>query len=554
MSKAITRSAGAPPGAALDGFMRLPAQRQIGLLLSLALVVGLLGAAFTYATRPAMVPLLAGMTERDTAEAMDALSRNGFKYTVDSATGRLLVPASSLHEARIRLATEGLPRAASTGFESLGQDSGFGTSRMVENARYHHALEGELGRSIRTLNGVESARVHLALPKPTVFLRDRATPTASVLINLHPGRKLDESQVAGIVHLVASSVPDLDAEHVTVVDQRGRLLTSPQDHAGAGVSGRDLDYVQRLEESYVRRITELLAPVLGMDGFRAQVAAAVDFTLVESTEESFDPDSTVLRSEQVSEDLNTPASATGGIPGALSNQPPPAGVAVPAGQAGQAGQVAGAGGVLDPAPPQNTSRRSTRNFEVDRTVRHTKQAPTSLQRLSVAVVVDHRPASADPGAERIPLPEAELARIEGLVREAVGFDATRGDSVNVVSTSFMPQAELEPVDAMPLWREPWVADVVKQGLLALLALIIVPLVLRPMLKNLSVQPVRRAQALPAGAQVPALAGSTAGGNAAVVAQKRESGEDQLKVAQNMVREDPKLVAQVVKQWVASDGN
>src|SRR6056297_3051631 len=513
MSKAITRSAGAPPGAALDGFMRLPAQRQIGLLLSLALVVGLLGAAFTYATRPAMVPLLAGMTERDTAEAMDALSR--------------------------------------TGFESLGQDSGFGTSRMVENARYHHALEGELGRSIRTLNGVESARVHLALPKPTVFLRDRATPTASVLINLHPGRKLDESQVAGIVHLVASSVPDLDAEKVTVVDQRGRLLTSPQDHAGAGVTGRDLDYVQRLEETYVRRITELLAPVLGMDGFRAQVAAAVDFTLVESTEESFDPNSTVLRSEQVSEDLNNPASATGGIPGALSNQPPPAGVAVPAGQ----GAVAAApGGVLDPAPPQNTSRRSTRNFEMDRTVRHTKQAPTSLQRLSVAVVVEHRPASADPGAERIPLPEAELARIEGLVREAVGFDATRGDSVNVVSTSFMPQAELEPVDAMPLWREPWVADVVKQGLLALLALIIVPLVLRPMLKNLSVQPVRRAQALPAGAQVPALAGSTAGGNAAVVAQKRESGEDQLKVAQNMVREDPKLVAQVVKQWVASDGN
>jgi flagellar M-ring protein FliF len=522
------------------------------------MVLAALGAAFTYATRPAMVPVLAGLSERDTADAMDALSRNGFKFKLDASSGRLLVPASSLHEARIRLATEGLPRAATSGYENLGQESGFGTSRMVENARYHHALEGELARSIMALHGVESARVHLALPRPTVFVRDRATPTASVLVNLHPGRTLDDAQVAGIVHLVASSVPDLDTERVTIVDQRGRLLTVPQGQGGAGLTGRDLDYVQRLEESYVRRITELLAPVLGAEGFRAQVAADVDFTRVESTRESFDPEGSVLRSEQFFEDMSRAPNNVMGVPGALSNQPPPAGVAV-AGAAGLNAPIAAPGAVEGDAaaetPPQNSSRRATRNFEIDRTVSHTKQAPASLRRLSVAVVIDHKAVPGEEGAVvREPRSEAEMDYISTLVREAVGFDATRGDSVNVVNASFIPQELPEPMAAPELWREPWVADLVKQGLLALLALIIVPLVLRPMLKNLSSHPVGHAPALAGTPGVPALAGATAGGAPVAVAGRPQGGQDQLKLAQDMVREDPKLVAQVVKQWVASDGS
>ena len=553
MSKAITRSAGALPTSPLDGFMRLPAQRQVGLLLSLAMVLAALGAAFTYATRPAMVPVLAGLSERDTADAMDALSRNGFKFKLDTSSGRLLVPASSLHEARIRLATEGLPRASTSGFENLGKESGFGTSRMVENARYHHALEGELARSIMALHGVESARVHLALPRPTVFVRDRATPTASVLVNLHPGRTLDDAQVAGIVHLVASSVPDLDTERVTIVDQRGRLLTVPQGQGGAGLTGRDLDYVQRLEESYIRRITELLAPVLGAEGFRAQVAADVDFTRVESTRESYDPEGSVLRSEQFFEDMSRAPNGPMGVPGALSNQPPAGGVAV-AGAAGIAApdvaETAGAD-----TPPQNTSRRATRNFEIDRTVSHTKQAPASLRRLSVAVVVDHKAIPGEEGAlAREPRSEAEMEYISTLVREAVGFDATRGDSVNVVNASFIPQELPEPMVAPELWREPWVADLAKQAMLALLALIILPLVLRPMLKNLSSQPMGPAPALAGTPGVPALATAPAGGMPAAGPARPQGGEDQLRVAQDMVREDPKLVAQVVKQWVASDGN
>ena len=553
MSKAITRSAGAPPASPLDGFMRLPAQRQVGLLLSLAMVLAVLGAAFTYATRPAMVPVLAGLSERDTADAMDALSRNGFKFKLDTSSGRLLVPASSLHEARIRLATEGLPRAATSGFENLGQESGFGTSRMVENARYHHALEGELARSVMALHGVESARVHLALPRPTVFVRDRATPTASVLVNLHPGRTLDDAQVAGIVHLVASSVPDLDTERVTIVDQRGRLLTVPQGQGGSGLTGRDLDYVQRLEESYIRRITELLAPVLGAEGFRAQVAADVDFTRVESTRESYDPEGSVLRSEQFFEDMNRAPNGPMGVPGALSNQPPAGGVAV-AGAAGIAApDVAETAGAE--TPPQNTSRRATRNFEIDRTVSHTKQAPASLRRLSVAVVVDHKAAPGEEGGlAREPRSEAEMDYISTLVREAVGFDATRGDSVNVVNASFIPQELPEPMAAPEVWREPWVADLAKQALLALLALIILPLVLRPMLKNLSSQPAGPAPALAGTPGVPALATAAAGGAPVAGTARPQGGEDQLRVAQDMVREDPKLVAQVVKQWVASDGN
>ena len=548
MSKAITRSSGAP----LDGFMRLPAQRQVGLLLGLALGIAVLGLAYTWASRPTMVPVLAGLAERDTADAMDALSRNGFEYRLDSGSGRLLVSAAQLHEARIRLATEGLPRASSSGFEAFGNDTGFGTSRMVENARYHHALEGELARSVMTLRGVEGARVHLALPRPSVFLRDRAPPTASVLVNLHPGRRLDEAQVAGIVHLVASSVPELEPEAVTVVDQQGRLLTSPQGHEG--LSGRDLDYVQRLEDSYVRRIGQLLSPMLGVDGFRAQVAADVDFTMVESTHETWDPDGQVLRSEQLSEDTSASATLPAGVPGALSNQPPPAGVAVP-GTGLPEGGVAAAG--TETATPQSSSRRSTRNYEVDRTVSHVRQAPASLRRLSVAVVVDHRPVPGEEGATRAPLSEEELAHINGLVREAVGFDAARGDSVNVVSASFMPGAEYEATPAPELWREPWVADLAKQVLLALLALIVLPLVLRPMLRNLSQQGGRPAAALPAAAGAAALPGAVAAGalpGPAAPPPRAASSQDSLKLAQDMSREDPKRVAQVVRQWVATDGN
>lgn len=548
MSTAITRSAGAP----LDGFLRLPAQRQVGLLLTLAVAVGLLGAAFTWATRPSMVPVLAGLDQRDTAAAMDALTQNGFDYELDSASGRLLVPASRLHEARIRLATEGLPRASSSGLENFGRDSGFGTSRMVETARYHHALEGELARSIMTLQGVESARVHLAMPRPSVFVRDRATPTASVLVNLHPGRVLNEAQAAGIVHLVASSIPQLEADKVTVVDQRGRLLTSPGDSTNAGLSGRDLDYVQRLEDSYVQRISELLTPMLGPGGFRAQVAARVDFTQVESTRESFDPDSAVLRSEQVSEDLNAVAGGAMGIPGALSNQPPAGGEAVP----GAAPRTDAAADGQDGA--RNSSRRSTRNFEMDRTISHVREAGASLDRLSVAVVVDHRLAADGEAGERAPLSDEELERVSTLVREAVGFDAQRGDSVNVVSASFVAAEAPPPVEALPLWREPWVADAVKQGALGLLALIVLPLVMRPLLKNLSAQPVRRPMAaLPAGGGVPQVGDvSPPGlpGGMGTAKGQAEDSEDALKVAQNMVREDPKRVAQVVKQWVASDGN
>ena len=547
MSKAITRSSGAP----LEGFMRLPAQRQVGLLLGLALGIAVLGVAYSWSSRPTMVPVLAGLSERDTAEAMDALSRNGFEYRLDSGSGQLLVAAAKLHEARIRLATEGLPRASSSGFEALGQDSGFGTSRMVENARYHHALESELARSVMTLRGVDGARVHLALPRPSVFLRDRAPPTASVLVNLHPGRRLDDAQVAGIVHLVASSVPELEPEAVTVVDQQGRLLTAPGGHEG--LSGRDLDYVQRLEESYVRRIGQLLSPMLGVDGFRAQVAADVDFTMVESTHETWDPEGQVLRSEQLSEDMNAAAAMPAGVPGALSNQPPPAGIAVPGATLPEGGAVA----ETETRNPQSTSRRSTRNYEVDRTVSHVRQAPASLRRLSVAVVVDHRPAAGEEGAARAPLSEEELAHINGLVREAVGFDAERGDSVNVVSASFMPGAEYEAIPAPEVWREPWVADLAKQVLLAILALIALPLALRPMLKNLS-QQAPRAAALPAAAGAPALPAAAAAGalpGAVATAPARPANsQDSLKVAQDMSREDPKRVAQVVRQWVATDGN
>ncbi len=537
------------------GLASLPLERQIGLIVAAAAAVTLVVSLVLWLTRPAYVVLFPNLPERESAQVMEALDRTGVPFRLDPASGALQVPAGQLHEARLKLATEGLPKASGFGFELLEKDQGLGTSRLIEDARYHRAVEGELARSIATLDSVESARVHLALPRQSVFVRERTRPTASVLVNLYAGRSLDEGRVAGIVHLVSSSIPDLDPENVTVVDQRGRLLTQPHSHMdGLAATGQQLDFTRRLEEGYVRRIMDIISPIVGADAIRAQVAADVDFSRVERTTEVYDPERSAVRSEQISEDERRDRGMMG-VPGALTNQPP---------ETGRIGEFGQAQDRQD--QPGSVSRRSVRNFELDRTVSHIREAPGGLRRLSVAVVVDHqeRP-NAEGVLERGPLSDEELARITTLVREAVGFDAERGDSVNVINASFRPVEVPEPLPEPPVWQEPWVLDLAKTLMAVVLVLVLALTVVRPLLRSLAERGIATRQEEDYLARL-ALAGEGEGGGDEALGLGHEprkaltgpqaanrSYENNLETARNIVREDPKRVAQLMKNWMASDG-
>ena len=537
------------------GLASLPLERQIGLIVAAAAAVTLVVSLVLWLTRPAYVVLFPNLPERESAQVMEALDRTGVPFRLDPASGALQVPVGQLHEARLKLATEGLPKASGFGFELLEKDQGLGTSRLIEDARYHRAVEGELARSIATLDSVESARVHLALPRQSVFVRERTRPTASVLVNLYAGRSLDEGRVAGIVHLVSSSIPDLDPENVTVVDQRGRLLTQPHSHMdGLAATGQQLDFTRRLEEGYVRRIMDIISPIVGVDAIRAQVAADVDFSRVERTTEVYDPERSAVRSEQISEDERRDRGMMG-VPGALTNQPP---------ETGRIGEFGQAQDRQD--QPGSVSRRSVRNFELDRTVSHIREAPGGLRRLSVAVVVDHqeRP-NAEGVLERGPLSDEELARITTLVREAVGFDAERGDSVNVINASFRPVEVPEPLPEPPVWQEPWVLDLAKTLMAVVLVLVLALTVVRPLLRSLAERGIATRQEEDYLARL-ALAGEGEGGGDEALGLGHEprkaltgpqaanrSYENNLETARNIVREDPKRVAQLMKNWMASDG-
>lgn len=544
----------------MRGLASLPLERQIGLILLLAATVTLVVSLALWLTRPSFVTLYPGMAEQDGAQVLEALDRNSIRHRLDPVSGAVQVPASQLHEARLKLATDGLPKASGFGFELLQQDQGLGTSRLIEDARYHRAIEGELARSVSTLDSVESARVHLALPRQSVFVRDRARPSASVLLNLYAGRTLDESRIAGIVHLVSSSIPDLEPEQVTVVDQRGRLLTQPSGGlSGMAATGQQLDFTRRLEESYVRRIVDIIGPIVGEEAIRAQVAADVDFSRVERTTETYDPEAWVVRSEQISEDESR---GTGmmGVPGALANQPPEAGFIA---ETPGAGAPEGVENPLRPTPPTSMSRRAVRNFEIDRTVSHIREAPGGLRRLSVAVVVDFRNAeNAEGVVERAPLNDEEMARITSLVREAVGFDEDRGDRVNVINASFHPLTTPEPLPEPPVWQEPWVHDLAKTILAVIVVLFLALTVLRPVLRSLAdrgseAHSMRNSGmgALPEGGGGEMRPGLPHEARMALTGPQDagRSHEVKLETARGLVRDDPRRVAQLMKNWIASDG-
>ncbi len=537
--------------ASFSGLSGLDALRQIGLMIGLAASVAIGVTVVLWSWTPNYGVLYGALAEQDVATVLDALRQNGIDAKLDETSGAVLVPAADIHSARIKLAAMGLPKGVSGGFEELDKKNTFGISQFMEKARHQRALEIELARTVQSLRSVQSARVHLAVPRQSVFVRNRQKARASVVVNLYPGRVLEPGQVSAIVHMVSSSVPNLETDQVTVVDQKGNLLTKGDMDRQLALSNSQFEYTRRLEASYIERIEGILGPLLGSDALRAQVTADLDFTATEQTQEMYNPETAILRSSQTTEESSS-AAADGGIPGALSNQPP--GVA-------QAPETLpqGEGGAAAPAPT-HSRRREIRNFELDKTISHTRYAMGKLQRLSVAVVVDDR-VSVDENGEvtRQPRSPEELQRMTELVKKAVGFNAERGDSVNVINAAFTPSEAPEPLPELPIWEQPWLQDLVKKGVGGLLVLLLVFGVLKPVMKSLAAPRGQEMIAAPEGGE-----GAAEGIAEDTVSLSQDavqpalggppgSYEQNLATANAAIEQDPKLVAQVVKNWVKQDG-
>lgn len=545
---------GAPglPAPRIQVLGMIPLQQKFGLMVALAAVVALLVGGWMWGQTPDYRVLYANLSDRDGGAIISSLQQMNVPFKFAEGGGALLVPANQVHEVRLRLAGQGLPKGGLVGFE-LMETQKLGTSQFQEQVNYQRALEGELARSIQSLAAVSGARVHLAFSKPSVFVREQQKPSASVLLSLHPGRSLDAGQVSAIVHLVSSSIPDLPVKNVTVIDQSGSLLTA-QGGNNVGLDPGQLKYLREIEQSFVKRIEAILTPITGANNVLAQVTADIDFTQTENIAEIYSPNQSApsaVRSQQTSESSGSGSAPAAGVPGALSNQPPanasaPLNAApAPAQAAGQLPAAAQAPAAVQTgasAAPSASRRDSTINYEVDKTIRHTRQPVGAIKRLSVAVVVNHRKlVDAEGKVTTKPLAAEEVAQINALVKEVMGYSKERGDSLNVTNSAFSV-AEIEPAAEVPLWKQPetiaTAKDVGRNVLIAGLVLFLVLGVLRPLLTKLS--EVRLPEPAAPGADAPALL------------QRRAGYDENLDTAKQLARSEPKLVANVVKEWVSSD--
>jgi flagellar M-ring protein FliF len=561
--------------------------RPLLLLVGIAAAVAAGVTVVLWSRGPNFSMLYANLAAEDEAQITQALDAAAIPYRLEASSNAIMVPSERLSEARLKLAGQGLPND-DNGFSLMTKDAGLGVSQFVENARYQHAMETELAHTIASLRPVDGARVHLAVPRQSAFIRDQRDGSASVFVQLKAGRRLEQEQVQAIVNLVASSVPDLHSNQVTVIDQQGHLLTSPQGNDDSSLREERFQVVQRMEDDYEQRIESIVTPIVGTGRVRAQVVAQVDSATTEQATEDYKPNSQIVRSEQNSQSTSRDGAQNGGVPGALSNQPPAAGVAqnpppnkppAAAPVPGQAPTQATADASAPAASaPDNTSSQYTKNYEIGRTVAYTRQPAGQLKRLTVAVVVDDMPVIGKDGkpAKGRPLTDAELTHITTLVKDAVGFDEARGDSVNVVNAAFRndappPDTDLEKV---PVWETPIFRDMAKLGAGVIVLLVLSLVVLRPMIKALL--PSARAVGLlggggdsvmisSAGGAAAALGGPThahgqaggeagaGGGSLAAPAAPAVPYEQQITNARALVNQDPKRVAQVVKNWVSVDG-
>jgi flagellar M-ring protein FliF len=531
------------------GLADIPGLKQIGLLAGVAAAVAAAIWLVLWSQGQSYTVLYGQLSERESGQVMDALTAAGIEFKLNPS-GAVSVPESKVQEARIRLASQGLPQSDAMGIEMIQKESALGSSSMMESARYQSVLETELARTIVKVQGVQSARVHLALPKPTVFLRDARRATASVLLQLYPGRRLEAGQVGAIVHLVASSVPELAATDVTLVDQEGTLLNSPDDNSEQAISTRQFAYTRKIEESYQQRIIDLLEPIVGPGRVRATVTADMDFTVTEETRENYDPQKTAIRSEQTSNEQRRNGDGAEGIPGALSNQPPGTSGAPTIPGAATPGNPAPAGTVQASAAagPSSSAQRSTRNFEVDRTLSYVKQPVGVMKRLNVGVILDNwEKTDADGKVTTAPMTDDDIKRFSQLVRESIGLKTDRGDQLNVLNQGFKTSAPIGPVDGPPLWETPWITQLAKQIVGAALVLVVAFLVLRPLMKSLTRPALRSGASANLEGDRVSLSGQ---GNAIKLAP---SFEQQIAAARTLIGQDPRRAAQVVKDWVSADG-
>jgi len=547
-------------GSRLDPFKQLtgnPAARQLLLLVAVAAAVALGVAVVLWSRGPNYGLLYAGLTQKDASAITQQLQAGNTPYKLSSDGSSIMAPAADLAALRLKLAGQGLPQGIASSEAAGAGDSPFGMSDMAERTRYQQLLETDLGNTISGLQSVRAARVHLALPKPSAFIRDNRAASASVLVTLYPGRQLDAGQVAAIVHLVSASVPDLDARQVSVIDQQGQLLTSDPESPGA-IGDNRLRLATQLENTYAQRIEQLLTPLVGSGRVRAQVYADLDFSRTEKATETFDPAHPALRSEQTSNEQHATADAPGGIPGALSNQPPTV-VAQPTAAKPGAGKAGASSAVAAAAGPTESSSSATRNYELDRTISHVSDPAGRLARLTVAVVLDNKLVSGgDDGQppKSVPFSAQELQHLTELTKNAVGFSAERGDSVSVINEPFQHDPAPEALPEIPLWQRPGAMDLVKQGLGVLFALLVAFGLLRPLMKGL-LRGETSARSLPGPLQnisVRVSDDSQPAEPARLNAAPTLAYEQRINTARRMVSENSKQVAQVVKNWVGEDGS
>ncbi len=551
--------------AALD---RLTGQQKILLMVAVAALIAVIVAGSTWVKQSDYRILFSNIGERDGGSIIAALDQMNIPYTFSESGSSILIPSDKVHEVRLRLASQGLPKGGGVGFE-LMENQKFGISQFAEQVNYQRGLEGELSRTIQSISAVQAARVHLAIPKPTVFVREELKPSASVMLNLYAGRSLDPVQIAGIQNLVATSVPNLAPASVTIIDQSGSMLSQLKSKLmDAGLDPTQLKYVREIEANAIKRIEDILSPILGQGNYRVQVAADIDFSQSEQTAETHRPNTTPpdvsIRSQQTSESASTMPSAQG-VPGALSNQPPvpatapltqPAipGAGAPATQTAPVpGQINAAGvqaQISNVGQPINTRKDSTINYEVDRTIRHTKQAVGVIKRLTAAVVVNHRKDAK--GAIK-PLPDPELKQLNDIVKEALGFSQERGDSVSVANAPFTTVEK--PTLELPAWKDPELMALAKElfkylAIGAIVAYLMFKVIL-PLVK--AMQPPPPPEPEPK---------SQLGGTINIVDEEEgesstpsaaQEFEKKLNLARELAQQDPKVVANIIKDWTGANG-
>ena len=553
-----------PPRGVLAKFTALPPATKMKLGIGLAALLATVVAMALWARQGDWRVLYTNLPDKDAGAVVAQLGQMNVPYRYSDGGGSILVPADRVYDLKMKLAAAGLPKAAVTGNELL-DNARFGQTDRQERLNMQRALEGELVRTITKLDGVEEARVHLALPNQNGFFREQQKPSASVMLTLHPGRTLDRGQAAAIVHLVSSSVPDLNPKAVSVLDQRGDLLSGPGEDSERSLSEQQLQYVRQIETNYLKRVQDILEPVVGRDNLRATVTADIDFTQSEATSEQFRPNQgdqpAAVRSAQTLETTSAGSNVPTGVPGAATNQPPvPAtapinGASAPL-QAAQGGATNG-----------NSRRESTTNYEVDKTVKVIRNATGAIKRLNAAVVVNHRSVTDPKGkTSTAPPSQEELDKLTALVQEAVGYSKDRGDSIKVIAAPFKIEAPT-PADELPLWKQPWLLDLLRAGAvpgaLALVALALIFGVIRPSIRQALAPPPTPEELAEAKGQqldavvddptaLPALEGGAAGAAGGLPALEAPAENSKLEAARQLARDNPAAVANIMREWVTGE--